>query len=171
MRAGQLGTPPTAVQNWYFQMLGTSSNAVNGRPPLPDYLNCAARIRSKTYFPSRSQVVWKLIEGDVEIIPGFHSLVTGGHTNHHQAIVIESEGERAIYLADLCPTSHHLPQLWGIAYDVDMLQVRRKKLKVLSQITHEGWLALFDHDPQVAAAKLQHDDKRDFAVSEAFEVL
>ena len=110
----------------------------------------------------------RLIDGNVEIVPGIHAWVTGGHTQGHSAIVIRSGGETAVYLGDLCPTSGHLPMAWGMSYDVDTLQLRRKKPEVLGRIADENWLALFDHDSAVAAARLSRDDRRDFTVSESF---
>ncbi|MEX0727786.1 MAG: MBL fold metallo-hydrolase, partial [Planctomycetaceae bacterium] len=76
--------------------------------------------------PLAEHEVLDFIDGDVEIVPGIRSLVTGGHTNAHMAIVIDGGDTGAVYLGDLCPTSRHLPSLWGIAYDVDLLQLRRK---------------------------------------------
>ena len=113
----------------------------------------------------------RFIDGDVEILPGMRSLVTGGHTAAHQALIIESDGETAVYLADLCPTWRHLPTLWCMSYDVDLLQTRCKKPELLGQIADNDWLALSDHDPDHAAARLQRDEKRDFTVAEAFDEL
>ncbi len=108
----------------------------------------------------------RLIDGNVEILPGLRSFVTGGHTDGHQAIIIESEGEVAIYLGDLCPTWRHLPVLWCLGYDVHMAQTRRSKAELLGLIADHGWLALFDHDPDIAAAKLTRNDRKDFAIVE-----
>ncbi len=113
----------------------------------------------------------RLIDGDQEIIPGFHSMVTGGHTAAHQVILIEHGDLMSVYLGDICPTSRHLKTLWGMAYDVDLLQVRRQKSKILSGIADQGWLALFDHDPDVAAAYLDRDPKKEFVVAEQFAQL
>ncbi len=113
----------------------------------------------------------RIVDGDVEIAPGFHARITGGHTNGQQAILIESEGQVAVYLADACPTWRHLPSLWCMSYDMDLLQSRRIKPVLLGEIADHGWLALFDHDPDHAAARLRRDPKREFAVAEAFEVL
>lgn len=113
----------------------------------------------------------RLIDGNVEICPGLHSLVTGGHTDGHQAIVIESAGETAIYLGDLCPSTLHFPRAWGMAYDVDPLEIRRRRPEVLGTICDNGWWALFDHDPEIAAARLKRDKYRDFAVAEALPTL
>jgi glyoxylase-like metal-dependent hydrolase (beta-lactamase superfamily II) len=113
----------------------------------------------------------RLIDGDVEIIPGVRSIVTGGHTAGHAAILLESRGEAAVYLADICPTTRHLHSLWCMAYDVDLLQTRRFKPKILGEIADNGWLALFDHDPDHAAARICRDEKREFAVSESIDRL
>jgi glyoxylase-like metal-dependent hydrolase (beta-lactamase superfamily II) len=115
--------------------------------------------------PLRESGQLRLVDGNVELLPGVHAWVTGGHTQAHSAIVIESDGETAIYLGDLCPSTRHLPVFWGMGYDVDMLQLRRMKAEVLGKIADEGWLALFDHDPDVAAARLSRDKKRDFVVT------
>ena len=113
----------------------------------------------------------RLIDGDVEIVPGIRSIVTGGHTAGHAAILLESRGEAAVYLADICPTTRHLHSLWCMAYDVDLLQTRRFKPKILGEIADNGWLALFDHDPDHAAAHIRRDEKREFAVSESIDQL
>jgi glyoxylase-like metal-dependent hydrolase (beta-lactamase superfamily II) len=115
--------------------------------------------------------VLRLIDGDVEIVPGISAIVTGGHTVGHAAIRIESQGQTAIYLGDLCPTRRHLPSLWGMGYDVDMLQVRRKKRELLGMIAEQGWLALFDHDPDHVAAYLKSNDEQAISVVESFETL
>ena len=113
----------------------------------------------------------KLIEGDVEIAPGIRGIVTPGHTEFHMAIVIEGDEESAIYLGDLCPTWHHLPTLWCMSYDVNMLETRRTKSKILSEMADQQWLGLSDHDPDHVAARIVPDARKEFAVSESFETL
>lgn len=113
----------------------------------------------------------KLIEGDVEILPGIRSIVTGGHTHGHQAIVIESDGQGAMYLADACPTWRHLPSLWCMAFDEDLLQARRIKPVLLGQIADNNWLGLSDHDPDHAAVRIERDSKREFVVTESIVAL
>jgi len=113
----------------------------------------------------------RLVDGDVEIVPGIRAFVTGGHTLAHSVLVIESENQTAVYLADICPTWRHLRSLWGMAYDVDLLQVRRIRPKLLGQIADNQWLALSDHDPDHAAARIARDQQADFVVTEAFETL
>ncbi len=120
------------------------------------------------FAPLQAAGLLQLLDGNVEIVPGLRAWVTGGHTEGHQVFVLESAGQGAIYLGDLCPTFHHLPTLWCMAYDLELLKLRRIKPEVLGLIADRGWWALADHDPTQAAARLRRDDKRDFAVLEGY---
>jgi glyoxylase-like metal-dependent hydrolase (beta-lactamase superfamily II) len=113
----------------------------------------------------------RLVDGDIEIVPGIRARITGGHTDGQQALFIESDGQTAVYLADACPTWRHLPSLWCMSYDMDLLQSRRIKPILLGEIADRGWLALSDHDPDNAAARLIRDEQREFKVSEAIQEL
>lgn len=110
---------------------------------------------------------WKLLDGEIEILPGISTLLTPGHTAGHQSIVIRSGDVTAIYLGDLCPTSSHLPARWHMAYDVDPMETRRQKPTVLGRAADERWWVLWCHDPDQAAARITRDPKREFAVSES----
>lgn len=113
----------------------------------------------------------RLVDGNVELLPGLRAQVTGGHTHGHAAIIIESGGETAVYLGDVCPTTRHLPVFWGLGYDVDLLRLRRSKAELLGRIADERWLALFDHDPDRAAGRLKRDDRRGFVLETSIERL
>jgi len=116
--------------------------------------------------PLRDAGCLRLIDGDVDIVPGIRSILTGGHSPAHQCLLIESGGAAAVYLGDLCPTAHHLPVRWGTSYDLDVLQLRRKKSALLAEIARHRWFAFFDHDPRVTHARLRPDEKRDFTLDE-----
>ena len=136
-----------------------------------EYPELRAAYHLPNFVPLKEAGQLRLIDGNAEIVPGLRAWVTGGHTEAHQAIVIESGGAGAIYLGDVCPTFRHLPTLWCIAYDLELLKLRRIKPEVLGTVADRGWWALCDHDPDHAAAKLRRDDKRDFAVTEALATL
>ena len=113
----------------------------------------------------------KLIDGNVNVLPGLRSLVTGGHTEGHQALLLESDGEIAVFLGDICGTRMHLPVLWCMAYDTNLMQTRRAKADLLGEIADNDWLALLDHDPDYAAVRLSRDDRSDFVASEMIDAL
>ncbi len=116
--------------------------------------------------PLRESGQLRLIDGDVEIVPGIRAQVTGGHTEGHQVLIVESESDSAVFLGDICSTSRHLPILWCLAFDVHMQQTRRAKAAVLEQIVQTNAIAVFDHDPDTGAARLKPDDRRDYAIAE-----
>ncbi len=122
-------------------------------------------------FPLKASGQLRLIDGDVEIAPGIRSIVTGGHTAAHQVIIIEDDGHSAIYLGDICPTTRHLPMMWCMAYDVDLLQTRRIKEELLARAVDENMVAVFDHDPDQAAAFLARDEKGAISIRESITAL
>ncbi len=113
----------------------------------------------------------ELVEGDTELRPGIHSIVTGGHSLHHQALLLESEGQGALYIADLCPTTRHLKSLWCMGYDEEVLVTRRRKPELLGRAVAEDWWVLFDHDPETVAARLVAEPRSEFTVAEPLESL
>jgi glyoxylase-like metal-dependent hydrolase (beta-lactamase superfamily II) len=99
------------------------------------------------------------IEGDCEIVSGIRSILTPGHTPHHQGLLIESDGERGFYLGDLIPTAAHLPLPWIMGYDVEPLVTLETKRRILRRAVDEDWLVVFEHDATTAWGKVAHDGK------------
>lgn len=125
---------------------------------------------SDNFLPLRESGALRFLDGEEEIANGIRGLPTPGHTQFHQSIQIESEGQVAVYLGDLCPSTRHLASHWCMAYDTNMLETRRQKTKLLGTIADRNWLALFDHDPDHAAARLRRDEIKQFLPTELIEV-
>jgi glyoxylase-like metal-dependent hydrolase (beta-lactamase superfamily II) len=90
---------------------------------------------------------FEFIEGEHELLPGIRLRPTPGHVPHHQSVVLESRGEKACYLADVIPTSAHLPLPWIMGYDVEPLVTLETKRHLLEEARLERWLLIFEHDP------------------------
>jgi glyoxylase-like metal-dependent hydrolase (beta-lactamase superfamily II) len=103
---------------------------------------------------------FRFVDGPADIIPGIRVVPTPGHTPHHQSVVITSEDETACFLADVVPTSAHLPLPWIMGYDVEPLVTLESKRSLLAQARTEKWLLVFEHDPVVAWGYLNEDEKR-----------
>jgi glyoxylase-like metal-dependent hydrolase (beta-lactamase superfamily II) len=99
------------------------------------------------------------IEGEQEIVPGIRGIPTPGHTPHHQGLLIESDGEKAFFIADLAPTVAHLPLAWIMGYDVEPLVTLETKRRVLRRAVDEDWLVVFEHDASTAWSRIEHDGK------------
>ncbi len=100
----------------------------------------------------------ELVEGDVDIVPGISVMRTPGHTPHHQSVLIRSAGETAIFLADVMPTSAHLPLPWIMGYDVEPLVTLESKRAIVKRAQDEEWLLIFEHDPTVAWGRIGEKD-------------
>jgi len=116
-----------------------------------------ASYRAETFVPIAQAHRWEFVEGDTEILPGLSVVVTHGHTAHHQAVKIESEGLTAFYLGDLIPTVAHLPLPYIMGYDLHPLQTLEAKRRVLEQASDERWLLIFEHDPEVPMGRVRRD--------------
>ncbi|MEC4678129.1 MAG: MBL fold metallo-hydrolase [Nitrospirota bacterium] len=101
------------------------------------------------------QAALDLLEGDAEILPGISVKRTPGHTAHHQAVFIESEGRKAIFLGDLIPTATHIPLPYIMGYDLFPLTTLETKRTLLEQAFEEQWLLIFQHDPNVRMGYLK----------------
>lgn len=104
--------------------------------------------------------LWDLVEGQVEIAQGVTVLPTPGHTPHHQSVLVEDGGEAACFLADVCPTTAHLPLSWTMGYDVEPLVTMESKRKLWERAEADGWLLVFEHDPVVAWGRLTTSGRR-----------
>ncbi|HEY8496412.1 MAG TPA: MBL fold metallo-hydrolase [Limnochordales bacterium] len=99
----------------------------------------------------------ELVDGDVELVPGVHLHLTGGHTHGHQVVRIETGERTVLHLGDLLPTHAHLNPLWVMAYDNFPLTSVARKEKWLAQAQAGGWWLTFYHDPFVLAGVLDAD--------------
>jgi len=111
------------------------------------------------FVPLRDAGQFDFVTGEREIVAGIRVLPTPGHTPHHQSILIESGGERALFIADLAPTASHLPLAWIMGYDVEPLVTLETKRRVLTQAAAEEWLIVFEHDATTAWSPIVRDGK------------
>jgi glyoxylase-like metal-dependent hydrolase (beta-lactamase superfamily II) len=119
---------------------------------------------SASYFPHNFEPlvaagVVELVDADVELLPGLSLRHTPGHTPHHQSVLLESAGERLLYLADVCPTAAHVPLPWIMGYDVEPLVTLESKRRLWTQAVDEGWTVMFEHDAEHAFARVVAEGK------------
>jgi glyoxylase-like metal-dependent hydrolase (beta-lactamase superfamily II) len=93
---------------------------------------------------------WRLLEGDGEVLPGISVRLTPGHVPFHQAVLVQDGGETAAFVADLIPTTAHLPLPWIMGYDLEPLRTLESKRRLLEDAVRGGWRLVFEHDPVVA---------------------
>lgn len=117
-----------------------------------------------SYLPANFEPVaaagrWRLIEGDVEILPGISSRLTPGHIPWHQSVVLRGGGETAVFLGDVIPTAHHLPLPYIMGYDLEPLRTLESKRALLAEAVAGGWWFIFEHDAHTAMGRVVAEGK------------
>jgi len=119
----------------------------------------AASYFPHNFVPLMERGRFDFVTGERQIVKGITVMPTPGHVPHHQGVRIESEGETAFYLADLVPTTAHLPLPWIMGYDVEPLVTLETKRRILTRAAEESWLLVFEHDATTAWTRIAHDGK------------
>ena len=163
-RDGGGALAPTFPRARHWIQLREFEDATDDLPEL------AGSYFKEDFLPLYEAGLVELVAGDAENLPGVLLRLTGGHTRGHQIVEIAGAGETAVYLGDICPTASHLRTMWTMSYDQFLLDVRRQKMRLLSQAVDERRLVLFDHDPEVAAAHLRYDDRGNVVVDQTVDL-
>ncbi|MGW8267302.1 MAG: MBL fold metallo-hydrolase [Longimicrobiales bacterium] len=108
-----------------------------------------ASYMSKNFLPLVEAGLVDTVDGATDLVKGVSLLPTPGHTPFHQSVVLDGEGTRAVFLADLCPTSAHLPLPWIMGYDLEPLVTLETKRALWERIQEEDWILIFQHDVHV----------------------
>jgi glyoxylase-like metal-dependent hydrolase (beta-lactamase superfamily II) len=110
--------------------------------------------------------VLEAVDGEAEVVPGVRVLPTPGHTPGHQSVLIDGgDGEKALFLGDVVPTSVHVRLPFIMGYDLDVEATLASKKRLLRQALDEKWLVLFGHDRQ-HGGRLGLDPKGQITVAE-----
>ena len=113
-----------------------------------------ASYRPDDFQPLAEAGVLELVDEDQTIMPGVRVRRTGGHTAHHQMVVIESEGQQAIYVADIIPTTAHLSLPWIMGFDLHPVETLGAKKALVEEAVRRNSLLFFEHDPSIASGRL-----------------
>jgi glyoxylase-like metal-dependent hydrolase (beta-lactamase superfamily II) len=97
--------------------------------------------------PLRAAGLIEPVDGEAEVVPGVRVLPSPGHSRGHQSVLIDGgNGEKALFLGDVVPTSVHVPYPWVMAYDLDVEATLDSKKRLYARALAEKWLLLYGHD-------------------------
>lgn len=100
--------------------------------------------------------VVELFDDEASPAAGVRAVKAAGH-NRDMCVVFFEGGpgeDTAVFWADLVPTASHLPYPWIMGYDLYPVTTLENKKRWLPRAAEEGWLAIFEHDPEVPVARL-----------------
>lgn len=85
----------------------------------------------------------------------------------HTPWLMHAHDDRVIYMADLVPTSSHIPVPWVMGYDISPGQTTKDKAAFYQKIARENLTMIFEHDVQFFGAKIAWENG-DVRVQEKF---
>lgn len=86
-------------------------------------------------------------------------LYVDGHTEKMALPVFHLNGRTVAYMADLIPSSGHIPLPYVMSYDVRPLLTMEEKAALLQRAADENWVLVFEHDPVTEAATVERTER------------
>ncbi len=108
----------------------------------------------------------KVIENEGEHIPNIEFQLYDGHTAGQIIPVINYNGKKIAFMADLMPSTAHIPMPWIMAYDTRPLITLKDRERFYKQALHENIILFFEHDLYHEAAIL-HDTEKGVRVKQS----
>ena len=112
----------------------------------------------------------ELTRGSQEIFPGLWVHGGNGHTRGHQWVEVRENDQAVVYPGDLIPTSHHVPLPYTMGYDMSAETLLVEKEDFLRRAVAGDRVVVFEHDPDIAAARLKVDEKGRYALREVVAI-
>ena len=82
-----------------------------------------------------------------------------GHTDAMMLPLINYKGKQLLYMADLLPSTGHIPLPYVMAYDMFPLKTLNEKKALLTEIVEKDIILFFEHDPVNECCTLQQTEK------------
>ncbi len=101
----------------------------------------------------------KLIEEEGEYIPNIVFKLFNGHTNGQLIPHINYKGRTIAFMADLLPSTAHIPMPWIMAYDTQPLETLKDKERFFADALEQDYILFLGHDLYHEACSLQNTPK------------
>lgn len=92
-------------------------------------------------------------------LPGFDVLFVDGHTDSMMLPIIEYKGKKIVFLADLMPSTGHIPLAYVMGYDTRPLITLDEKERFLNEAVEKNYVLMFEHDPVNECCTLQSTER------------
>jgi glyoxylase-like metal-dependent hydrolase (beta-lactamase superfamily II) len=93
------------------------------------------------------------------ILPQLSIRLANGHTDAMMLPQISYKGKTIVYMADLLPSTGHLPLPYVMAYDMFPLTTLQEKKAFLNEAVEKDYILFYEHDPVNECCSLQLTEK------------
>jgi hypothetical protein len=103
------------------------------------------------------------------ILPGLSVRLVNGHTESMMLPQMVYKDRTHIFMADLLPSTGHVPLPWVMAYDMFPLTTLREKRSFWDEAATGGYVLMLEHDPVNECCMLEKGEKG-YGVREVFRL-
>jgi len=96
---------------------------------------------------------------EADFLPGMSIRFVNGHTDAMMLPQIKYNGRTIVYVADLFPSTGHLPVPYVMAYDMFPLKTLQEKKQFLAEAVEKDYVLFFEHDPINECCTVQQTEK------------
>jgi len=119
----------------------------------------ASAFLKENIIPMHESGQLKFIDGDTELYPGIELRLYNGHTVGQIIPFIHTRDKTYVFMADLIPSTAHIPLVWNMAYDVYPMDMLKEKESFLKEALEKDYVLFFQHDLYNECAKVHQTEK------------
>jgi len=105
-----------------------------------------ASFLKENILPIKEKGTLKLVEDNCELYPGISIRLYYGHTDGQVIPFIRLNGKTIVYMADLLPSSAHIPLPYVMSYDTRPLITIDEKETFLKEAAQHEYILFLEHD-------------------------
>ena len=90
---------------------------------------------------------------------GFEVITMDGHTEKQMLPKISYQGKTIVFVADLLPTTGHIPLPYIMGYDIRPLQTLKEKKDFLNEAADNEYFLFLEHDAYSEICTVKHTEK------------
>ena len=94
-----------------------------------------------------------------EVFPGIDVLFVDGHTDSQMVPMIHYQGTKLVFMADLLPSTGHIPLPYVMAYDTRPLLTLEERKSFFPEAAREEYILFLEHDFYNDCCTLQMTEK------------
>jgi glyoxylase-like metal-dependent hydrolase (beta-lactamase superfamily II) len=128
-----------------------------------------ASFRREDFAPLEATGRLELVDGLTEIMPQVKAVPISGHTPGQQMVEFHTDSGVLVYCGDLIPFASQVHAPWIMGFDLNPLLTLSEKKQFLSRAVEDGYVLVFEHDPQIEAATVVFAEDR-FQIAESFRL-
>lgn len=116
-------------------------------------------ILKENIFPIKESGQLKLIEKDIQLYPNVMVRLFNGHTDGQVLPFVNYNGKTVVFMADLIPSTVHIPLTYIMGYDTRPLITLKEKEEFLNKAVENDYILFFEHDLYNECCTVQNTEK------------